>query len=112
MNIPTITLLDPNSPESMVGIQQEQHNSEDSDSDSDDSEEEPEDLLNIPTNTLLDINSPERLEDIHQEQLNSEDDQQMELNTPDLETLLPKGTPSSSALSTKRLPAPERFDSD
>ena len=110
MNIPTTTLLDPNSPESMVDIQQEQHDSEDSDSDSDsddsdDSEEEPEDLLNIPTNTLLDINSPERLEDIHQEQLNSEDDQQMELNTPDLETLLPKGTPTSSALSTKHLPA-------
>ena len=133
MNIPTTTLLDLNSPESMVDIQQKQHDSEDSDSDSDsddskeepedllniptntlldpnspermvdtqqeqhDSEEEPEDLMNIPTSTLLDANSPERLEDIHQEQHDSEDDQQMELNTPviipDLETLLPKGTP-------------------
>ena len=116
MNIPTNTLLDPNSPEILIfdfdqltcnPTQQEQH----------DSEEEPEDLMNIETSTLLDASSPERLEDIHhQEQHDSEDDQQMELNTPviipDLETLLPKGKPPSSALSTKRFPATERFDSD
>ena len=88
MNIPTNTLLDPSSPERMVDIQQEQH----------DSEEEPEDLMNIPTSTLLDANSPERLEDIHhQEQHDSEDDQQTELNTPviipDLETLFPRAPP-------------------
>ena len=87
MNIPTNTLLDPNSPERMVDTQQEQH----------DSEEEPEDLMNIPTSTLLDANSPERLEDIYQEQHDSEDDQQMELNTPviipDLETLFPRAPP-------------------
>merc|ERR1719273_3007874 len=87
MNIPTNTLLDPNSPERMVDTQQEQH----------DSEEEPEDLMSIQTSTLLDASSPERLEDIHQEQHDSEDDQQMELNTPviipDLETLFPRAPP-------------------
>merc|ERR1719219_2841257 len=88
MNIPTNTLLDPNSPERMVDTQQEQH----------DSEEEHEDLMNIETSTLLDASSPERLEDIHhQEQHDSEDDQQTELNTPviipDLETLFPRAPP-------------------
>merc|ERR1711936_704388 len=87
MNIPANTLLDPNSPERLEDIHQEQH----------DSEEEPEDLMSIQTSTLLDANSPERLEDIYQEQHDSEDDQQTELNTPviipDLETLFPRAPP-------------------